>query len=84
MCVCFNSPSEGVPKGACVCVLRRGAGRGAAQRTGENEQLRRAPRRERILDPALVGAGRRDGEGVGDSGKRRNLEPPLAKTQHLV
>lgn len=31
----------------------------------ENEQTAGdAPRQERILDPALVGAGRRDGEGL--------------------
>ena len=61
VCV-FHSPSEGVPKGN-VCVFVGGGGRwAAAQGTGGKWAVGDTPRRERTLDPALVGAGRRDGE----------------------
>lgn len=48
------------PKRMCAYVL--GAGN---SRLVENEQTAgNAPKQDRLLDPALVGAGRRNGEGL--------------------
>ena len=64
MCV-FHSPSEGVPKGhVYVCCGRSGAGEGSGTANWWKMRSWRRSQAERILDPALVGAGRRDGEGL--------------------
>lgn len=52
----------------------------------ENEQTAGdTPRQDRILDPALVGAGRRDREGWKEREKRGNSGASAAsKAQHLA
>lgn len=53
------SSSEGAPQG------NTGWGGGTHSRLMENEQTAGdTPRQDRIIVPALVGAGRRDGEGL--------------------